>query len=175
MKSQPKGIPYQESLENRKALNILQEKEIFYNDQISSLKGALQQAENQLDYGRDDQSNYSDASTAKLYEKNDENSHEISQASKIISFMKQRYEEICRKAGEEPDYANTEFNIDTIEKWTHQDGSSEKKLNTKKSKTEEKADIFNDHDSEYLSENVAKGLQRYIDIRVVLFTVTESQ
>ena len=174
MKSQPKGISYHESLDNRKTLNVLQEKEIFYNDQICSLKGALQQAENQLDYGKDDQSNYSDASTVKIYEKGDENSHEISQASKLISFMKQKYEEACRKAGEEPDYAGTDFNIDTIEKWTHQDGPSEKKPNGKKFKAEEKADIFNDHDSEYLSENVAKGLQRYIDIRVVSFIVIES-
>lgn len=139
MKNQAKGIAYNEALDNKKSLNALKEKEIFYNEQISSLKNALQQAEAQASIEKEDD----------MDERINEKSNKTIQ--KIVGFLKEKYEEACQKANEEPDYSQGGFNMEVLEKLM------------KKQEIQQTANgrqnLF-DNEMEHLSENVAKGLQR---------------
>jgi len=103
MRAQSKGVPYKEALDQKKTLNVLKEKEVFYNEQINSLKNALQQAESQV----------------------------------------------------ESQDQNVPMNEEIIEKIFKENISKE----SKSSSINGRQNLF-DNELEYLSENVAKGLQR---------------
>lgn len=139
----------------------MQEKEVFYCEQIASLKSALQQAESQMDT-MIDEDEISETSTIKLNERerDSEASVELSQATKVILLLREKYEEICKRLGEEPQYNNEGVNLETIERFSKINQPLEKKESDKKSLVASKNELFENNDVDYLSENVAKGLQR---------------
>lgn len=139
MKNQAKGIAYNEALENKKSLNTLKEKERFYNEQISSLKSALQQAEEQASIEKDDDIDQRVSAKSNIM------------VQKIIGYLKEKYEEACKKANEEPDYSQGGFSLETLEKLLRKE-EGRQAMNGRQN-------LF-DNEMEHLSENVAKGLQR---------------
>lgn len=99
----------------------------------------------------------------KIYEKNKETLLSLSKASRIISFLKDKYEEVCKKINEKATYIHKDFTLEDIESFI-KDNISEKKEPEKKiikTNIEGKHDLFDSHDTENFNENVAKGLQRF--------------
>ena len=141
----------------------MKQKEIFYKEQIASLKNALHHAESQIDDMKEDnQSVFSDASTVKIYEKDPAAILSFSKASIIISFLKDKYEEICQRYNEKADYSHKDFTLEEIDNFMKQENpnpriESENKLSKQILKEH---NLFDNQDTENFSENVAKGLQR---------------